>query len=157
MKLNPIKTESRRTFVGKAGIGFASMALAPKLDFFKSIPLASKVRIGIIGGRFGASFQPWKFLNFGIDVVAPFNKENPASIQNPVFSFGGELRPFKWLSLNAGYYAGGIYQSNIPLGITFIRGEGAYEFGISSRDAYTFFAKNKHGISTAFGFARFRF
>jgi len=107
--------------------------------------------------RFGASFQPWKFLNFGIDIVAPFNKENPASIQNPVFSFGGEFRPFKWISLNAGYYAGGIYQANIPLGITFIKGNGAYEFGIASRDAYTFFTKNKHGISTALGFARFRF
>ena len=107
--------------------------------------------------RFGASYQPWKFLNFGIDIVAPFNKANPASIQNPVFSFGGEVRPFRWISLNMGYYTGGIYQRNIPLGITFIRGEGAYEFGIASRDAYTFFTKNKHGISTAFGFARFRF
>lgn len=107
--------------------------------------------------RFGASFQPWKFLHFGFDLVAPFNKENPASIQNPVYAFGGEIRPLKSIALSAGYYTGGIYQKNIPVGINFIRRGGAYEFGISSRDAIAFFTKNKHGISTAFGFARFRF
>ena len=107
--------------------------------------------------RFGVSFQPWNFLNFGFDMVAPFNKENPGSIQNPVYSFGGEIRPVKWLTLNIGYIGGGIYQSNIPVGVNFIRGNGAYEFGISSRDAISFFLKNKNGISSAFGFARFRF
>ena len=107
--------------------------------------------------RFGASFQPWSFLNFGFDIVAPFNKENPGSIQNPVFSFGGEIRPLKWVALSTGYYGGGIYQKNIPVGINFICRDGAYEFGISSRDALSFFGKDKHGISMALGFARVRF
>jgi hypothetical protein len=107
--------------------------------------------------RFGASFQPFRQLNFGFDMVAPFHKENPGSIQNAVFSFGGDFRPVKWLQLSAGYYGGGIYRSNIPVGINFILKNGSYEFGISSRDALSFFTKKSNSISTAFGFARFRF
>lgn len=107
--------------------------------------------------RFGASFHPAKWLGFGFDMIAPFNKENPGSIQNPVYSFGGDIRPFKWLQLSVGYFGGGIYKNNIPVGINFILRDGGYEFGISSRDAITFFSKNSNSISAAFGFARFRF
>ncbi len=107
--------------------------------------------------RFGAAFTPWKFLRLGLDIVAPFNNETPGSIQNAVYSFGAEIRPVKWLALNAGYYGGGIYRDNIPVGITFMLREGAYECGIASRDAISFFTKNGHSVSTAFGFARFRF
>lgn len=107
--------------------------------------------------RFGASFELNKFLHFGLDVIAPFNKDYPGSIQIPVYSFGGDFRPVKWLSLSAGYYAGGVYQQNIPVGVNFILHDGSYEFGISSRDAVAFFTKNGHSISSAFGFARFRF
>lgn len=107
--------------------------------------------------RFGASFQVSKAVHFGFDMVAPFNKENPGSIKNPVYSFGGEFRPVKWIALSCGYFGGGVYQNNIPVGINFILRNGAYEFGISSRDALTFFTQNRHNISAAFGFARFRF
>lgn len=107
--------------------------------------------------RFGASFQPWEFLNFGFDMVAPFDNETPGSIQNPVYAFGGEIKPFKWLALSCGYYGGGVYESNIPVGVNFILKDGAYEMGISSRDAVNFFNNNGHSISTAFGFARMRF
>lgn len=107
--------------------------------------------------RLGASFQPWKFLHVGFDLVAPFDKSNPGSIQNPVISFGGDIRPVKWLQLSMGYFGGGIYKDNIPVGINFILKDGGYEFGISSRDALSFFTKNANSVSTAFGFARFRF
>lgn len=107
--------------------------------------------------RFGASFEPFRFLRFGMDIVAPFNSENPGSLQNAVYSFGGDIRPLKWVALSVGYYGGGIYKSNIPVGITFTLKGGAYECGIASRDALTFFTKNTHSVSTAFGFARFRF
>lgn len=107
--------------------------------------------------RLGASIEPFPFLRFGMDVVAPFNKDNPGSLQNAIFTLGGDIRPVKWLSLSAGYYGGGIYKSNIPVGITFTLKDGAYEFGVASRDALTFFTKNSNSVSTAFGFARFRF
>jgi len=107
--------------------------------------------------RFGASFQPFKFINIGFDMVAPFNKEVPGSIQNPVYSVGGEIRPVKWLAISCGYFGGGVYQTNVPVGINFILKDGGYEFGISSRDAVSFFTQEGHSISTAFGFARIRF
>jgi hypothetical protein len=107
--------------------------------------------------RFGASMEFGKILNVGIDIVAPFNNDNPGSIANPVYSVGGEIRPVKWLALSVGYFGGGIYKNNIPVGINFILKDGGYEFGISSYDALTFFTKNSNSISAAFGFARFRF
>jgi len=107
--------------------------------------------------RMGASIDLWKKASFGIDVVAPFDKDNPGSIANAVYSVGAEIRPVKWLSLTAGYFGGGIYANNIPVGINFILGGGTYEFGVSSRDALTFFLDGSNSISTAFGFARVRF
>ena len=107
--------------------------------------------------RFGGSVDFGKIATVGIDVVAPFNRENPGGINNMVYSVGGEIRPLKWLQISAGYYGGGIYNNNIPLGINFVLGKGTYEFGIASRDALSFFMKNSNSVSTAFGVARFRF
>jgi hypothetical protein len=107
--------------------------------------------------RIGASFVPMNRLRLGIDVVAPFDKENPGSLQNAVVSVGGDFAPLKWLVLNAGYFGGGVYKSNVPLGITFVLRDGAYEFGFASRDALSFFTKNSHSVSLAMCIARFRF
>lgn len=107
--------------------------------------------------RFGVSYEPIKYVRLGFDMVAPFNKENPGSIQNPVYSFGGDIIPVKWLQLSIGYYGGGVYKNNIPLGLTFILKDGAYEFGIASRDALSFFLKDGTSVSAALGFARVRF
>ena len=96
-------------------------------------------------------------LDVGVDFVAPFDNNNPGSLQNSVFSVGGDIRPVKWLQLSVGYFGGGVYANNIPVGINFILGDGTYEFGISSRNAISFFAKDGNTISTAFGVARFRF
>ncbi len=107
--------------------------------------------------RFGASWKVNRFLNFGFDVVAPFDRETPGSISNPVYAFGGEVRPVKWLSLSVGYFGGGVYKNNIPVGINFILGKGTYEFGIASRDALSFFLKDSNSVSMAMGILRFRF
>jgi hypothetical protein len=108
--------------------------------------------------RMGGSIELFKKkLHVGFDVVAPFNRDHPGSLQNAIVSVGGDIRPVKWLQLSAGYYGGGVYQHNIPVGINFILGGGTYEVGISSQDALSFFLKDANSISTAFGFARFRF
>lgn len=107
--------------------------------------------------RFGASLELAKIARLGIDVVGPFNSENPGSLTNPIISVGGDIRPVKWMRISAGYLGGGIYKHNIPIGINFIFGNGSYEAGISSRDALTFFLDGSNSISTAFGFARVRF
>jgi hypothetical protein len=107
--------------------------------------------------RFGAHVDFWKKLKVGFDVVTPFDRENPGSLANAVYSVGAEVRPIKWISLTAGYFGGGIYAHNVPIGINFILGGGTYEFGVSSRDALSFFLKDSNSVSTAFGFARVRF
>ena len=107
--------------------------------------------------RFGSSIKVAKWLEFGFDMVAPLNANNPGNIQNAVFSFGGEIRPIKWIALSAGFIGGGIYKTNVPMGINFILKDGGYEVGISSADALSFFTKNSNSVSTAFGFARVRF
>lgn len=107
--------------------------------------------------RFGGSLKISDIAHVGIDVVAPFDAENPGSIVNPVYSIGGDIKPAEFVTISAGYYGGGIYKNNIPVGINFHFGGGAYEFGISSRDALSFFMKKSNSISTAFGFARVRF
>lgn len=107
--------------------------------------------------RLGGSIELGQRIRLGMDIVGPFNQDNPGSLQNPVFSFGGDIKPVKWLRLSMGYLGGGIYKHNMPVGINFILGGGTYEFGFSSRDALTFFLDDSNSISSAFGFARVRF
>ncbi len=107
--------------------------------------------------RLGASIDLGKIAKIGVDFVAPFNKELPGSMANAVFSAGGEVKPVKWLAISAGYFGGGIYKNNIPIGVNFSLGEGKYEFGASSYDALSFFKNSSNSISGAFGFARVHF
>ena len=107
--------------------------------------------------RLGASIKLGKRIEVGVDLVAPFNRDSPGGIENVVYSIGGEIRPLKWLQLSVGYYGGGIYAHNIPVGVNFSFKNGTYEFGIASRDALSFFMKGSNSISTALGVLRFRF
>ncbi|MCH2224340.1 MAG: DUF5723 family protein [Crocinitomicaceae bacterium] len=106
--------------------------------------------------RLGASIELGNIARFGMDIVGPFDVDNPGSLVNPIISFGGDVRLFKRIRLSAGYLGGGVYKHNVPLGINFELKGGAYEFGISSRDALSFFVDGSNSISTAFGFARIR-
>ena len=107
--------------------------------------------------RVGASYKFKELLNVGIDIVAPFNRDSPGSINNPVWAVGGDIRPLKWLQFSLGFYGGGNYRAHMPIGINFILKGGAYEFGFASRDALMFFLKDANSLSAAFGFARIRF
>ncbi len=107
--------------------------------------------------RLGGSINFNNKLHVGVDIVAPFNRDNPGSLQNAVLSVGGDFRPLKWLQLSAGYFGGGVYAHSIPVGVNFIMSGGKYEFGVSSRDMLSFFLDDANSLSAAFGFARFRF
>ncbi|NCC59661.1 MAG: Gfo/Idh/MocA family oxidoreductase [Verrucomicrobiae bacterium] len=48
---------NRRKFLKKAGVGTATIVLSPKLIFPQRKDEVKKVRVGIIGGRFGLGFQ----------------------------------------------------------------------------------------------------
>lgn len=107
--------------------------------------------------RLGGSIDFIDQVSLGVDIVAPFDRTAPGSLQNAVISVGGDFKPVKWLQLSAGYFGGGVYRHNIPLGINFILKDGAYEFGFASRDAFSFFSNNSNALSFAMGFARIRF
>lgn len=107
--------------------------------------------------RLGASLVIKTMIRVGVDVVMPFDTDNPGGIANPVYSFGGDIHPLPWFTIAAGYYGGGIYKSNIPVGITFHLREGMYECGVASRDMLSFVTNKSNTVSGAFGFLRFRF
>ena len=111
--------------------------------------------------RFGASLELGKFAHIGIDAVAPFDKTLPGSVNGFAWGIGGDvilpIGESSKIFLMTGVTGGGGYDVQVPLGVNFALKGGAYEVGIASRDAVTFFAKNKPTISMAFGFARVRF
>ncbi len=107
--------------------------------------------------RMGASLDVGKIARVGIDMVAPFNQV-PGSFNGFAWGIGGDVRLAKGLiHLSTGFTGGGGYDTQMPIGVNFVLKEGAYEFGIASRDAITFFSENKPTLSAAMGFARFRF
>jgi len=106
--------------------------------------------------RAGASLKLGEKANIGFDMVIPGN-ELPGNFNRTYFSIGGDIRPLPWVMLNAGITAIGDNGFSIPMGITFIAGQGAWEAGIASRDMHTFIAKNGSTLSLSMGFMRFRF
>ena len=66
---------SRRKFIGNASLGMTTIALAPQYLFAKNQDLGSKVRIGIIGGGFGASFYFHEHPNCIVEAVSDLRKD----------------------------------------------------------------------------------
>ncbi|MBL7898410.1 MAG: hypothetical protein JNJ99_07735 [Crocinitomicaceae bacterium] len=107
--------------------------------------------------RFGASIELGKIAHVGAEIVSPFN-DVPGSVNGFAYGLGGDIKLAQGkIILMAGLTGGGGYDTQVPMGINFCFGEGAYEVGIASRDAVTFFVQNSPTISAAFGFARVRF
>ncbi len=107
--------------------------------------------------RLGASIELGKFIHLGGELIAPFNNV-PGNIEEFAYGIGGDLKLFGGrVILMTGISGGGSYDTQLPIGVNFVLGNGSYEFGIASRDAITFFTENSPTLSTAFGFARFRF
>lgn len=107
-------------------------------------------------GRIGAGLTAGQWLELGIEVVAPLNDE-PGGLPAAAFGIGGDIRPMPWLQLSTGFSAGGGYALKMPVGITFIAGNGTWEAGLASRDAITFFVQRNPTLSLSMGFLRFRF
>lgn len=107
--------------------------------------------------RAGASIGIGKIAEVGIDCILPTNNTVPGSIENPIIGFGGDIYAAPWIKFQAGFLTGGLYGTQIPLGVIFIAPSGKYEAGIASRDAITFFTQKGPTISLSTGFIRFRF
>lgn len=107
--------------------------------------------------RIGGSIELGKIAHVGIDLVAPLN-DVPGSFNGFSWGVGGDVKLLKGsVVLMTGVTGGAGRSAQIPLGINFVLKGGAYEFGIASRDAVTFFRDNAPSLSTALGFARIRF
>ncbi len=106
--------------------------------------------------RAGFAYDNHKKIRVGVDIIAPLSDEL-GSLDKAVVAFGGEFSPIPQIHIQAGIVQGGNYDTKIPIGVYFTLGQGAYEFGVSSRDFVTFFRNNQPTISMAFGFLRFRF
>ncbi|MEX1001834.1 MAG: DUF5723 family protein [Crocinitomicaceae bacterium] len=108
--------------------------------------------------RFGASLELGNIAHVGVDLVTPFDKELPGSVNGFAWGIGGDVKLGGGkVFLMTGLTGGGGYDMQIPVGVNFVLGGGAYEVGIASRDAITFFTQNSPTVSAAFGFARVRF
>jgi len=68
-------TSGRRTFIGNASVGIAAMAVVPQYLFAKNQGFTTKVRIGIVGGGFGASFYFHEDPNCIVEAVSDLRKD----------------------------------------------------------------------------------
>jgi hypothetical protein len=109
--------------------------------------------------RIGASYNYFRTIHIGFDVVIPRN-DVAGNLEQPLFAIGGDFQAFKTLRFSTGLNAGGNNDSrvNIPLGATYTARRGFYEAGIATRDVVTYFANAGGGstISLALGFLRFK-
>lgn len=107
--------------------------------------------------RAGASLALGRIAHVGVDFVVPIINNVPGTINNPIIGLGGDIAPLPWLRLQAGFIEGGNYTYQLPVGIIFVAPGGAYEAGIASRDAITFFTQHGPTLSVSTGFIRMRF
>lgn len=105
--------------------------------------------------RVGAGFIVSEKLRLAADAVLPVN-DNVVNYDEPIVALGADFRPLRFLQLSAGYVSGGEANDKIPLGLTFIVNEGAWEFGFASRDMLTWFNGDNPTVSMSWGFLRFR-
>jgi hypothetical protein len=106
--------------------------------------------------RLGFGFNANEKLRFGIDIVSPLT-DGVAAYEKTVTALGGDMLALPWLRVSAGFIQGGNYDFKIPIGVTFLTGDGAWEAGLASRDVITFFSEDQPTISLCSGFMRFRF
>lgn len=75
------QTMSRRTFIETSGAIAASAAIAPQLAFGESGG-GKKIRIGVVGGGFGCSFQWHLHPNCTVEAVSDLRPERRERLQN---------------------------------------------------------------------------
>jgi predicted dehydrogenase len=72
---------TRRGFVRSAGAAAAAFAAAPRLAFAGEPTAGRKLRVGIVGGRFGATFQFHEHPNCTVEAVSDLRPERRAALQ----------------------------------------------------------------------------
>ncbi len=105
--------------------------------------------------RFGIGYVVSDKLRLAADAVVPVN-DNVINYDSPIYAFGADVTPLSFLRLSAGYITGGDREMLLPVGVTFIIGDGSWEFGFASRDLVTWFTQDNPTMSLSWGFLRFR-
>lgn len=109
--------------------------------------------------RGGVSYEFFKTLHVGFDVMVPRNKI-AGNLESTLWAIGADLHAYKMFRLSAGINAGGNNGArvNLPVGITYIARRGFYEAGVATRDLMTYLANIGQGstLSFATGFLRFK-
>lgn len=78
MTTNPSHLSTRRRFLAQAGGAVASLAVAPSIYAADTAP--RKIRIGIVGGRFGATFQFHEHPDCKVEAVSDLRPERRARL-----------------------------------------------------------------------------
>lgn len=119
-------------------------------DVTKKIKLPTTLRIG-------ASYEFFRLVNVGIDVIIPQN-DAPGNLQSPLYAIGGDFKPFKLLTFTTGFnYGGNNEVFNWPLGVTYSARKGFYEVGISTADVTSFFVTDGSSSTVSLAAAALRF
>ncbi len=115
-------------------------------------PLPSLIRAGI-------SYEFYKRLHAGIDLIAPRNRV-AGNLESWLYAIGADFTPSKIFTLSSGVNFGGNNSSRVnwPAGISYNARKGHYQCGISTRDLLTFFSDIGEGstVSLAAGFFRIK-
>lgn len=105
--------------------------------------------------RFGVGYVVSDKLRLAADAVMPVN-DNVVNYESPIYAFGADVTPLRFVRVSAGFITGDNRASLVPVGLTFIMGEGTWEFGLASRDMITWFTQDNPTVSASWGFLRFR-
>ena len=73
--LSSDKKLNRRKFIKTVGLSTTALAIAPNLVFAKGVSSQHKIRIGIIGGRFGLGFQFHEHPNCIVEAVSDLRSD----------------------------------------------------------------------------------
>lgn len=106
--------------------------------------------------RFGLGYFASEKFRLGLDVALPLNEE-PGNMEKLAFALGADFIPTRAVRISGGLAAGESAEFRIPLGLTFVAGDGAWEAGFATRDALYFIRSERPNLSIAMGFLRFRF
>ncbi|MCS7004886.1 MAG: DUF5723 family protein [Cytophagales bacterium] len=110
--------------------------------------------------RVGASYEYYKTIHAGIDLIIPRNNV-AGNLTRTLYGIGLDVRPFKMFRISAGANFGGNNgdKINFPAGFTYLSRKGFYEAGIATRDLITYIVDLGTGstLSASGGFLRFKF
>jgi predicted dehydrogenase len=76
-----VNSITRRRFLSSTGMALAAVSIAPDLTFAQSAPSTRKLRVGIVGGRFGLGFQFHEHPNCHVEAVSDLIPERRAELQ----------------------------------------------------------------------------